>query len=101
MKFKRRVLSIFNYAKFVHFLCQGVFGSKSSSAILKVLCKFVELEAPFYSTKVVMGRSINKSIQLLNALVASYIETKSETTLDQILEVLKTEFLLRSENGRK
>lgn len=95
MKFKRRVLSILNYTKFMYFLGQGIFGSSSPNVILKLLCKFIALEAPFYSDKMVMGRSTKKSVQLLNALTTSYLETKSETTLDQILEVLKAEFLRR------
>lgn len=95
MKFKRRVLSILNYTKFMYFLGQGIFGSSSPNVILKLLCKFITLEAPFYSDKMVMGRSTKKSAQLLNALTTSYLETKSETTLDQILEVLKAEFLRR------
>lgn len=95
MKFKRRVLSILNYTKFMYFLGQGIFGSSSPNVILKLLCKFIALEAPFYSNKMVMGRSTKKSVQLLNALTTSYLETKSETTLDQILEVLKAEFLRR------
>ena len=79
----------------MYFLGQGIFGSSSPNVILKLLCKFIALEAPFYSDKMVMGRSTKKSVQLLNALTTSYLETKSETTLDQILEVLKAEFLRR------
>ena len=103
MNFKRRVISILNYTKFAYFLCKGVFGSNSPEVILKIICKFVALEAPFYSKKVVMGRTINRSIDLLSTLVTSYTETKSEATLDQILEVLKREFLQRKnyKNGRK
>ena len=50
-----------------------------------------------------MGRSVKRSAELLNVLTTSYIETKSETTLDQILEVLKREFIQREnkQNGRK
>ena len=103
MTFKRRVISVLNYIKFIYFLSRGIFGSNSPEVILKIICKFVALEAPFYSTKVVMGRSMSKSTELLSTLVASYIETKSEVTLDQITEVLKREFLQRENkhNGRK
>ena len=85
------------------FLSQGIFGSSSPEVILKIICKFIALEAPFYSTKIVMGRSVKSSAELLNVLTTSYIETKSETTLDQILEVLKREFIQREnkQNGRK
>ena len=103
MNIKRRVTSIINYTKFIYFLCKGIFGSNSPEVILKLICKFVTLEAPFYSEKVIMGRDVNKSIKLLNVLVSSYVETKSEITLNQILEVLKREFLQRENkhNGRK
>jgi hypothetical protein len=103
MNKKRTITSVLNYTKFIYFLCKGIFGSNSPEVILKLICKFVSLEAPFYSDKVVMGRDINKSIKLLNVLVSSYMETKSEITLNQILEVLKREFLQRESknNGRK
>ena len=103
MKIKRRISSIINYIKFVFFLSTGIFGSNSSEVILKVISKFVALEAPFYSNNIVMGRSMNKSIELLNTLISCYINTKSDVVLDQIVEVLKREFLKREGkgNGRK
>lgn len=103
MNIKRRVFSLINYIKFTYFLSKGVFGSTTSEIILKVLYKFLSLEAPFYSQKITMGRSMQKSIELLDALITSYLETKSEVTLDQILEVLKREFIQRENknNGRK
>lgn len=103
MNLKRRATSVVNYIKFIYFLSKGIFGSNSPEVVLKMICKFVTLEAPFYSNKIVMGRSMKKSIELLSVLIPSYIETKSEVTLDQILEVLKREFLQReSKNyGRK
>jgi hypothetical protein len=103
MNLKRRIISVMNYTKFIYFLSKGIFGSSSPDVILKLICKFVALEAPFYSNKIIMGRSAQKSIELLSVLVPSYIKTKSETTLDQILEVLKREFLQRENknHGRK
>ena len=95
MNLTRRVKSIINYAKFAYFLCKGIFGSNSPEVILKVIQKFVALEAPFYSNRIKMGRSMNKSIELLSALITSYLETKSNVTLEQIMEVLKEEFLKR------
>lgn len=103
MSLKRSFISVLNYIKFAYFLRKGIFGSSSPEVLLKIICKFVDLEAPFYSNKITMGRSVKKSIQLLNALVTSYIETKSEVTLNQIIEVLKREFLQRenTNHGRK
>ena len=48
-----------------------------------------------------MGRSLVKSSLLFQALVDTYQETKSDVTLNQLLEVLKEEFIKREENGRK
>jgi hypothetical protein len=103
MNLKRRVISVINYTKFAYFLCKGILGSSSPEVVLKLLSKFLALEAPFYSNKLVMGRSMPKSIELLNSLVTSYLETKSDVTLEQILEVLKREFLKRENknHGRK
>lgn len=99
---KRRISSIINYFKFIVYACRGTFGGNSPEVILNIIGKFVSLEAPFYFSSIVMNRDIHKSIELLNSLIASYKETKSEVTLDQIFTVLKEEFLKRdSKHGRK
>ena len=95
---KRSVSSFINYIKFAYFLTRDIFGSNSPEVILRVINKFVSLEAPFYSDKIVKSRSMSKSIALLNSLTTSYIETKSSVTLDQIFIVLKEEFLKREGN---
>jgi len=101
MDFKRLIISIINYTKFMYFLCRGIFGSNSPEVILKMIKKFVTLEAPFYPNTLVMNRSIYKSTELLCALIDSYLVTKSEVTLEQVLAVLKEEFIKREQNGRK
>ena len=103
MNLKRRIISVMNYTKFIYILSKGIFGSSSPDVILKLMCKFVALEAPFYSDKIVMNRSMEKSILLLSSLITSYLETKSDVTLDQIFTVLKEEFLRRENknHGRK
>lgn len=104
MNLKRRVISVINFTKFIYYIVRtGIFGSNSPETILKMISKFVSLEAPFYSNRIVRGRSMKKSIDLLGALVTSYLENKSDTTLEQVVEVLKEEFLKRENknNGRK
>ena len=101
MSIKRRVFGVLNYVKFIYFLSKGIFGSSSPEVALRVIQKFLTLEAPFYSNNMVMGRTVKRSIELLDVLITSYIETKSEITLNQIFEVLKTEFIEREKNGRK
>ena len=97
MDLKKIALRIINYVKFTYFLSDGIFGSGSPRSLLRLISKFTELEAPFYSKRFVMGRGPQKSAELLNSLVEAYARTKSETTLNQILEVLKREFILREE----
>ena len=49
---KRSVSSFINYIKFAYFLTRDIFGSNSPEVILRVINKFVSLEAPFYSDNV-------------------------------------------------
>ena len=69
--------------------------------ILKVIQKFTENAWAEYPNKAVMGRTPLQSAALLGVLVKNYYETGSNTTLNQILEVLKNEFIEREKNGRK
>ena len=103
MKLKRRVVSFINYIKFIYFLSKGIFGNDSPDTILKVIKKFLALEAPYYPQTILLSRSTSKSAELLGFLISSYLRTKSEITLNQIIEVLKEEFIKRDtkKNGRK
>ena len=69
--------------------------------VLKVLQKFIEKAWAEYPDKIVMGRTPVQSAALLGVLVKKYYETGSSTTLNQILEVLKNEFVEREKNGRQ
>ena len=98
---KRAFISIRNWILFSCSLFKGIFGGNSPELILKVIMNFVVLETPYYKNTICMNRSVKDSSDLLGALVDSYFETKSETTLDQILVVLKEEFIRRENHGRK
>lgn len=88
--------------KFIFFIFRsGVFNLKSPEGALLVLGKFIELQWPVYSQKVVFSRSTKNSACLLQTLIKVYIDTKSDTVLNQILTVLKEEFIKRGSNGRK
>lgn len=100
-RIKRAFISIRNWILFLISLRKEKFGDNSPELILKVIMNLVTLESPYYKNIIYCGRSITKSTELLKALINSYIETKSEVTLDQILEVLKEEFIRREEHGRK
>ena len=98
---KRFFISIRSWILFSCSLIKEKFGANSPELILKVIMNLVALEAPYYKNIIYCGRTTLKSTELLQALIASYLETKSEVTLNQILEVLKEEFIRREEHGRK
>ena len=102
-RIKQKFINTINYIKFSYFLSKDkIFGSKSPELILRVIKKFIALEYPNYPDVKYLGRSIKNSYDLLAALINSYLITKSETTLNQILEVLKEEFIKRTEkDGRE
>lgn len=98
---KRTFISIRNWILFSCSLRKEIFGANSPELILKVIMNLVALETPYYKNVIYCRRSVEKSKELLQALITSYLETKSEVTLNQILEVLKEEFIRREEHGRK
>ena len=98
---KKTFISIRNWILFSCSLFKGIFGGNSPELILKVIMNFVALETPYYKNIVYLGRSTKQSSELLQVLITSYLETKSEVTLNQVLEVLKEEFIKREEHGRK
>ena len=72
------------------------FKDNSPATVLRVIQKFVDLLGPNYKGKaVVMGRSTAQSSLLLSALIDKWYKDKSKVALEQILEVLKNEFIRR------
>ncbi len=94
-------VSIRNWILFLYSIRKEKFGANSPELILKVIMNLVALETPYYKNVIYCGRSVEKSNKLLQALITSYLETKSEVTLNQILEVLKEEFIRRENHGRQ
>lgn len=78
-----------------------VFHNGNPKDVLKVISKFTEEAWAEYPNKTVLGRTPVQSAALLGVLVKKYYETGSSTHLNQILEVLKNEFIERENNGRK
>ena len=78
-----------------------IFHNGNPKDVLKVLQKFVEKAWSEYPDTVVMNRSTVQSAALLGVLIDQYYKTGSNTILEQILEVLKNEFIKREQNGRK
>ena len=102
-RIKKSIINFINLLSFCHFLfIRNIFKGDSPKNVLLIIKKFISLEAPYYPNSYYLGRSVTKSSELLGALVDSYMETKSEVTLNQLLEVLKEEFIQRREkHGRK
>ena len=78
-----------------------IFHNGDPKDVLKVISKFTEKAWAEYPDKTVMGRTPCQSTDLLGVLVKNYYETGSSVVLNQILEVLKNEFIEREKNGRK
>lgn len=78
-----------------------VFHNGDPKDVLKVLQKFIEKAWSEYPDTVVMNRTTVQSAALLGVLIDQYYKTGSNITLEQILEVLKNEFIERKKNGRK
>ena len=99
---KSKIKSTLNLIKFIYFIQRAkLFSSTSPEVILPLIGKFLELQWPFYTQRVVFNRTPEKSSKLLQALIGTYLDSKSNVTLDQILTVLKEEFIKRENNGRK
>lgn len=90
---------LYNILRLIKFLFsllrEGVFAKKNPEQILILILLLVKSEWKYYNKKVVMSRSIETSTKLLESLIKTYRETHSEVTLDQILQVLKEEFIKR------
>ena len=97
MRVRRLFHSCINYIKITYFLAKIIFKSYPvPKDILKLISEYIRIECPFYEcTKIVKSRDVQKSSMLLSNLINSYVETSSEVTLNQILDVLKEEFLKR------
>ena len=78
-----------------------IFHLGDPSLVLKVVQKFTELAWSEYKDTVIMSRSPIKSAALLGILINKYFETGSKVLLDQIMQVIRTDFILRERDGRK
>ena len=100
--FPKRVLSILRTLSFCYFSFKWkIFGSGDPLNILRILKLYLSYECSEYSDKYIMSRDKYTSAGLFTSLVDKYIETQSIVTLNQLLSVLKEEFIERDNNGRK
>ena len=75
----------------------GVFTSKNPEDVLQVIGIFLLSESSMYKDKIVIGRDMSSSTALLLVLIDFYLSGHSETHLEQLLEVLKNEFIKREQ----
>lgn len=73
----------------------GVFVNNNPEDVLQVIGTFILSESAFYGDTIKMSRDMSSSTALLLALIDFYLEGHSNTHLEQLLEVLKNEFIQR------
>ena len=78
-----------------------IFRKGDPSLVLRVLQNFTFYSFREYRDTLVMNRNACQSTALLGVLIDKWFEDHSIATLNQILEVLKNEFIEREKNGRK
>ena len=89
------------YAFSIYLFNERILHNGDPEDILKVLQKFVELAWTEYPEGRVMNRTPYQSALLLGVLIKKYIKSGSNIILDQIIEVLKNEFIKRGSSGGK
>lgn len=72
-----------------------VLGQDHPGVILDLIYEFSSLEGPLYPQTLCKGRVMLDSVTLLKSLIEYYKEFKSEVTLNQIIHVLKEDFIER------
>ena len=105
LMFKNIIRSIVNLYKLLIFIKyihqERIIGSGYTKDILKVIGKLVELEENNYPNHRVMGRSIEESVKLFNVLSNKYLMSGSKIILEQLMQVLRVEFIERDKWDRK
>lgn len=88
---KKLIYNMYRLIKFYFKLSKvGAFETRSPLGLLLVIREFILSESKVYDSNArVMFRTPEQNAQLLACLIDTYLNTKSKTTLEQILEVLK------------
>lgn len=98
---ERNIIHTLRAWSFCYFIIHNkVFGRGSPIWILKILQLFLSFECSEYSDKIIMNRTKYESAALFSSLVNEYEKNKSQVVLNQLVSILKTDFLER-DNGRK
>ena len=98
-KFFENLIAFIESLKFLKELNKlKVFKTNNTEDILRVISTFIMIKVSHYPNTVKMSRDIIGSTALLLALIDLYLEGHSEKHLEQLLEVLKNEFIKREIN---
>ena len=92
-------VKICNLIRFVTFMShiwkRKVFNERNPQVVLRVVQEFLIVDCNSYVDTIKNNRSIQASANLISVLIEDYLENKAERTLEQIIEVLKEEFIKR------
>ena len=100
--FRDWLINLDRLLNFSYYLYKNdIFRKGDPKLILKVIQEFTFWSFREYSDKRVMNRDACQSAALLGVLINKWFEDQSKTTLDQIMQVLRIEFIERESNGRK
>ena len=95
----RNVYRLYRFTKYLY--KNDIFLKGDPKLILRVIQKFTFWSFREYGNTRVMNRDACESAALLSVLIDKWFVSESNVTLNQIMQVLKTEFIEREKNGRK
>ena len=90
------------FIRFVSFIQKyKIFKATSPDIVLLLMSKFFILQHKQFSERISITRTFEESSGLFEALVNSYMSSKSGITLNQVFTVLEEDFIGERINGRK
>lgn len=95
----RSVYRLYHFTKYLY--KNDIFLKGDPKLILRVIQEFTFWSFREYGDTRVMNRDACESAALLSVLINKWFVSESNVTLNQIMQVLKTEFIEREKNGRK
>lgn len=100
--FRDWLINLDRLLNFSYYLYKNdIFRKGDPKLILRVIQEFTFWSFREYGDKRIMNRDACQSAALLGVLINKWFEDQSKTTLDQIMQVLRIEFIERESNGRK
>lgn len=98
-----RLVAWVNKQLFILFILQNDFFCKGNNKdMLRIMKRFAELSwRSQASSESATKRDTERSYKLFSSLAHIYLESSSEVTLNQLMEVLKMEIIEREKYGRK